>query len=306
MRRVYNDTIFELYAKGHPSVTFPRFVIIGAQPGAGKSGVSKRLREEFIKAAAAAVHVDIDELRQFHPHIDAIRRDDPMNMGGHTHQDAGEWTGFLLHDAKSVKNNIIFEVTLGNINWIEPEIKAFQRDGYSVDMHVMAVHESISRYSLFKRFEDAIRQNVRENPPRFVPVAYHDEACKNLPDNVDHLERRCTLGIVTVNNRAGTILYRRDDGIGNPGAKDAILLERSRAWTKEETATHIRDWQDIIKTAEARPDDALKPAFYLAALQEAALMAVQYPQINVPAPAQEQDLLPNIDADKKDAKPLGL
>jgi len=235
------------------------------------------------------VHVDIDDLRQFHPKLDDILNEDPINMGGHTHHDAGEWTGFLLHDAKSVKNNIVFEVTLGNINWIEPEIGQFQKDGYAVDLHVMAVHESISRLGLFQRFEAAIKLPSKDNPPRFVPVAYHDQAYKALPENVDHLERHCSLDIVTVNNRAGSILYRRDMQMGDPAAMNTILLERSRAWTRDERVNHLKDWQEIVKTALARPEGPLKPAFYLSAIREAALLAAGYPQIALSSPIAEQN-----------------
>lgn len=206
-----------------------------------------------------------------------------------THTEASTLTGFILQDAKAIKNNIIFEVTLGNIDWIAPEIEKFKTDGYSVDMHVMAVHESLSRLGLFQRFEKSIALDDPNDPPRLVPVSYHDQAYQALPDNVEKLELNSPLDIVTVNSRSGTILYRRDNQDGAPNAKAAIILERSRAWLQEERLQHLKDWQDVLKTATSRSEGPLKPAFYIAAIRQAALLAAGYPHITLSAPAAEQD-----------------
>lgn len=214
-------------------------------------------------------------------------------MGLHTHEAAGELSGFILHDAKALKNNILFEVTLGNVDWLQMEIGHFQKDGYAVDLHVMAVHESLSRLGLFQRFEKAVKANVPSDPPRLVPVSYHDNAYAALPENVNRLEIGCALSIVSVNNRQGTILYERENQVGEPGAKQAILMERERAWSNDERIQHIKDWADILKEARDRPDGPLKPAFYMAALEEAAGRIMNYPQIVVPRPAAEQDVTRN-------------
>lgn len=292
---VYLNQVYKRYIENKPALLFPRFVILGGQPGAGKSVTADKLLEEFKKAALDPVHVDIDRLRVHHPRLEEITNTDPMNMGLHTHEVAGELSGFILEDAKAIKNNILFEVTLGNVDWLQNEIGLFQKDGYAVDLHVMAVHESISRLGLFQRFEKAVIANKASDPPRLVPVSYHDNAYKALPDNVDRLERNCNLSIVSVNNRKGTILYERENQIGLPGAKQAILLERERAWTNEERTQHLKDWANVLREAHARPaDEKLKPDFYIATLEKAAMMAMGYPQITLSLPASEQDLSRNI------------
>lgn len=159
-------TIFKKFAANHPSLKYPRFVILGAQPGAGKSFLSRRLKEDFGKAAKP-VHVDIDALREYHPNADRILSEDPMNFGTHTHEDSGTWTMYLLKDAQLNRNNILYEVSLRSAEWTKSEIDTFKAEKYAVDMHVMAVHEHVSRMSIFQRFEDAISKNRN---PRFVPI----------------------------------------------------------------------------------------------------------------------------------------
>lgn len=293
MQSIYK-TIFARYAQNYPSIQFPRIAILGGQPAAGKSSVAKRIMPSF-SSAAMPVHIDLDELRQFHPQYQTIYNTDPLNMGTHTHSAAGEWTVMLLHDAKTAKNDILYEITLRSVDWTKLEIERFKDDGYAVDLHVLAVHESISRLGLFQRFENAVKEG---KVPRFVPLAVHDAAYQNLPGNVDYLENTCFLDTVTVNNRKGDILYNREDQQGDPAAMKAILDERNRAWTLMESLEHQHDWETVITMAANRPDGPLKDPTYMTEIQQSALLMLQYPQIRLPKPAEEQDLangpVPNI------------
>ncbi len=140
------QTIFQRFAQGYPASDFPRFVILGAQPGAGKSVLSTRLKSEFGNAAQP-VHVDIDALREYHPLKAKILAEDPLNFGGHTHADSGLWTGFLLRDAQFTRSNILYEVSLRSPEWTKTEVDAFKSEGYAVDMHVLAVSKKCLRFS---------------------------------------------------------------------------------------------------------------------------------------------------------------
>jgi hypothetical protein len=121
-------TIFQKFAANHPSLEFPRFVILGAQPGAGKSVFSRKLKREF-EQAAKPVHIDIDALRELHPYAERILHEDPLNFGGHTHADSGIWTAYLLRDAKMSKKSILYEASLRSAEWSKSEIEAFKADG---------------------------------------------------------------------------------------------------------------------------------------------------------------------------------
>lgn len=266
----------------------PTFVIICAQPGAGKSGLSLSLRERFMKASGKALHADVDELRRFHPDLNQIVSEDPMHMGTHTHEDSGIWKGFLLRDASDAHSNVIMEITLKSADNTKREIERFQQEGYAVELHAMAVHENISRLGVISRFEDAIKR-VGEIP-RYVPIEYHDDAYNALPRNVDDIERSCALNLVTVNTRAGHVSYSRTGQEGKPLAMQSIITERSKSWTAEEREKNLQRWDQVIAMVETRPSGLLKPSFYLADVQKAYLLAKATPAIVIQAPTVEQDL----------------
>lgn len=288
MTSIYNNIIGPRYLAGLPSVLNPRFVIICAQPGAGKSAVSKKIRSEFEKAFQDAAHVDPDLLRQYHTRLEEIKMEDPVRMGNHTHEDVSVWKGFLLVDSRNAHNNVVTEITLQSAKNTKQEIERFQQAGYGVELHAMAVHEDISRLGIFQRFEGEV---ARPNGmPRFVSMEYHDAAYHAMPRNVDDIERNFSINLVTVNTRSGDIVYKRAGQEGEPEAMKSILLERNRSWTAEDRATHISDWEKVVKQVKARPSDILKPDFYLGDLRQAILMATGQPIIQVPSHAIEQDV----------------
>lgn len=285
---IYNDRISPRFLGGLPSVPNPRFVIICAQPGAGKSAVSMRIRREFAQAFETAAHVDADLMREYHARLAEIKREDPVRMGDHTHEDASVWKGFLLTDARNASNNIVTEITLKSADNTKKEIEKFQQSGYGIELHAMAVHEDISRLGIFQRFEkEAKRSNGN---PRYVPMKYHDTAYHALPRNIDDLERGFSLNLVTVNTRGGDIVYKRSEQDGEPEAMKSILLERSRSWSGEDRSSHLSDWQKVVEDMKSRPAGLLKPDFYVADLRQAVLMAVGQPFIQIPAHTIEQDV----------------
>lgn len=266
----------------------PRFVIICAQPGAGKSALSVRLRDAFELSAQKAVHVDVDDMRRFHARLDEIIAEDPIRMGEHTNEAVNIWKGFLLGDARADNNNVVHEITLRSTDVAKLEIEKFQRQGYAIELHTMAVHQHLSRLGVFQRFEGGIISNKKY--ARYVPMSFHDAAYHALPRNVDDIERNFALNLVTVNTRSGDIVYSRSEQAGEPEAMKSILLERNHSWTAQDKAIHVADWAQVVKDVMMRPNGKLKDAAYLKDLQMALADAVGQPLIQIPPHAKEQDV----------------
>lgn len=299
----YNSIIRPQFLSDLPSILDPRFVIICAQPGAGKSAVSGRIRSDLAEAFQRAAHVDPDLMRKYHARIAGIKQEDPVHMGDHTHEDVSVWKGFLLEDAKSASNNIVTEISLKSADNTKKEIERFRQAGYGIELHAMAVHEDISRLGVFNRFEKEIKRP--NGLPRYVPMELHDAAYHAMPRNVDDIERSFALNLVTVNTRAGDVVYKRFEQEGEPEAMKSILLERNRSWTAEMRATHISDWSKVIEDVKQRPSGILKPDFYLSDLRQAVLMATGQPVVHVPSAAIEQDI-ENIIKRAVNARSFGL
>lgn len=227
-------------------------------------------------------------MRRFHARLDEIVAEDPVHMDIHTNEAVNIWKGFILEDSRHDKNNVVHEITLRTTDVAKSEIEKFQKDGYAVELHAMAVHQHISRLGVIRRFEEGIKSS--EKSARYVSMAFHDAAYHALPRNVDDIERNFALNLVTVNTRGGDVVYRRSEQESKPEAMKSILLERNRSWTAQDKVSHIAEWARIVKDVVSRPDGKLKDAGYLKDLHMALADAVGSPLIQIPPHAKEQDV----------------
>ncbi|MDR3423718.1 MAG: zeta toxin family protein [Alphaproteobacteria bacterium] len=261
--RVYAD-ICEKYLRDHASLQFPRFVIISGQTGAGKSTIFSIVEKKF-DPTQKPVHVDMDELRKEHTKLSEIFQEHPFETAVHTNADAWEWTSRLLADAKAGRNNVIYETTLKSIDDTERMIRAFKKEDYAVDLHTIAANSKASIYGVFERYE---RDLAKGKAARFVDLDYHDAVYEVFPENVDRLETKSNLDLVTVYRRDGERLYLNDGKLSQAQAKDAIENERNRLWTEEEKGDLALKWRELKEHIEARADGPTKPEWYVQKAQE--------------------------------------
>ena len=256
--------VFERFALGKQSLSFPRLILIGGQPGAGKSRIAQRARIE-LKAIGAPVMADIDDIRPLHPNIVDIFQNDPFKMSAITNMDAWGWTSHLLLDTRHARNNVVYQATIRHAKRIEDLIKEFQKEGFAVDMYAVAVHRRTSTLGIFKRFENDIAQ-MAINPsviPRWVPIPFHNQVYDVFPSSVDYLAENARIERVGIFERDGTELYFSDRDLIHHGAGEAIIRERAREWSPDERAYFGKSWQELIERIEARPNTVLKPKWYL-------------------------------------------
>lgn len=92
----------------------PRAIILAGQPGAGKGGLADTAN---LQLRGDAVLVDLDNLRDLHPDIKALRRAHPYTWSTDTHPFAKAWTDDLLEATVAGRKNLIFDTTLSNGEW---------------------------------------------------------------------------------------------------------------------------------------------------------------------------------------------
>ena len=68
--KAYNK-IKKLVTKGKTGVSNPITIVLGGQPGAGKSGIYNLARERF---NGNIVELDCDKFREFHPNADELAK----------------------------------------------------------------------------------------------------------------------------------------------------------------------------------------------------------------------------------------
>lgn len=160
----------------------PIAVIVGGQPGAGKSGV---IGDTLTKLNSNCVIVDNDLYRYEHPNFAEINGTHPEIFTECTDQLSFATTPRLIDSMIEGKYNMIIHQTLKNDTIVKSAITKLLEAGYTVVVRALAVDKVTS-------MRDELRRGQKElaagRIPRWVPPQNHDFAYNGLPGTVGLIE----------------------------------------------------------------------------------------------------------------------
>ncbi|MGJ7901691.1 zeta toxin family protein [Lysobacter sp. 1R34A] len=213
----------------------PKAIILAGQPGAGKGGLGRAAAFEF---KGDVVQVDPDELRKFHLKAEEWQKSSPYGWSQQTNADAGQWARELREAAIEGRKNLIVDTTLGNAKPATQMIRELQAAGYEVEVRAMASHRLESEHGVDERFTKNLDQF---GFGRDVPLSFHDDVYRDLPDNLDKV-RGATNVPVRIFDRSGTELYdsRRDSTLPSAALREA---REARLQDPEVTQQLRERWQ---------------------------------------------------------------
>lgn len=157
----------------HP-VDQPVAIILGAQPGSGKIELEKVATSEL---GGNVVICNPDNLRDWHPHAETIKRNHEGHYPDLTTDCAQAWKNDLIAYCQENRLNFIVKTTFASGADINRIIQAIKDKDYRVELKLMAVHPRISFLNTQLRFEE---MKVREGAGRIVTKAVHDDRYSKL------------------------------------------------------------------------------------------------------------------------------
>ena len=177
--------IFEIIKKKYlreqyPS-TNPQGVILGGQPGSGKSKLPPKIIQEFKEDF---IFISTDDLRRYHPAYKDLQQNPEtvQNAANLVNHYASAWTEMLIKYCIEKKYNLIIDSTLGgNVQSNYDTIDMLINNGYQVHLRVMAIPAIISKLSIFVRYE---AQLAKEGFARWTRMEDHDDRFENLETNL--------------------------------------------------------------------------------------------------------------------------
>lgn len=183
------------------------FVLVGGQPGAGKT--------ESLAAAQlrvpAALSVNGDALRLYHPEYAEVMATDPLRMPAVTQQAANAWVHMSLDYLRERRASVLMETTLRDPAAVHRTLSEFRDAGYEVQLQLIAVPETVSRLGTLERY---LGQVERDGSGRWAPSAVHDAAYERAPESVTNLLRDGLVDRVIVQQRGDVTLL---DAVVTPG-----------------------------------------------------------------------------------------
>ncbi|WP_259069933.1 zeta toxin family protein [Mucilaginibacter sp. X4EP1] len=160
---IIRDTTYGKHAADSPVV-----VILGAQPGAGKTELERITRTEL---GGNVVNCNADIFRDFHPQAEEIKQRFENYYPQITAPYAQEWNKGLREYCEANRLNYILETTFSSGPKMNETISELRQKGYRVEIKLLAVHPKLSLLSTHVRFEE---MKLKENTGRLVGKEAHD------------------------------------------------------------------------------------------------------------------------------------
>lgn len=198
----------------------PLLVIVGAQPGAGKSREISRVRSQHPEATK----VIGDDLRVFHPDYRRLLRSDPLRMPEVTAKASGAWVEMSIAYLRERRRSVILETTMRQPAVVEGTVRAFREAGYRIEVRALAVPLEVSRLGTVSRYFEAVREH---GSGRWTPSQAHEDASGRMLDTLGKIIGDGLVDHVVVADRGGRILHDRDVDARATAVVDAVEAVRA-------------------------------------------------------------------------------
>jgi predicted ABC-type ATPase len=226
---------FEIELYGIKPVENPKLIIVGGQPGAGKSDLQKFGELEL---ASNVVVLSTDVLRSYHPYEREIKKNYPDYYHILTVDLARILLINLENYALANKLNVILESTLGNSEVMLQKIGKYRRHDYQIDLKVIAVNELISYLGAEDRYENMI---LAEKSGRMVSKQNHDQNYKDIPTTLQMLQDQNLLDNVAVYQR------KTSESKGNIDTQVVLLTNNPSNFVRTYIEERSRPFSDLEK-----------------------------------------------------------
>lgn len=239
--------ILEYYKSIYSPTENPKVVLLGGQPGAGKSGL-----ENMVNVKKNYVSISGDDYREYHPRFKEINLEYGREASKYTQQWAAEITEKLIKELRKEKYNLIIEGTLRTAELPLKEANAFKKADYKVELNVVVVKPEKSRLGTLERYEAMLKQG---KVPRMAPKEHHNLVVNNIGNNLEIIYNSKAFDNIKLFDRENNLLYNYKES-PNVNPKDILNKEFNRVWKKEEIEKFKEKWENLIKVMENRKTPA--------------------------------------------------
>ena len=183
------------------SVDSPIAIVLGGQPGAGKSNIYHIARKRFVNNL---VELDCDAFRVYHPYYEQIKLMFGKEDGAKTNPFIFKTVDMLVEQLSDEKYNLIIESSLKSPNTAINNGKMLPPKGYEVELHIMATNKDISWQSTINRYNEEMR---RTGKPRAVPRDFHDKVISNICQSLYTVKQSGLMTNILMFDRKQNCLY---------------------------------------------------------------------------------------------------
>lgn len=232
---VYGDQVIDDFTAGIIKSERPIAIILGGQPGAGKS--------ELITAAQKltgknVVICNADDYRDYHPKSDEIKKLHEEAYPEITVAYSQPWNMRLKQHCEEKHYNYIMETTFSSGQVMNETLAAIKDKGYDVYIMVLSVNKQLSFLGTRLRYE---AMKATDGYGRLVDKVIHDKKYEQVAETLQIVQKAKLYDKLFIYGRAGRqkikgmhngLVLISENG-ANPAAN--YLAERDKEWSDNDT-----------------------------------------------------------------------
>lgn len=209
-------------------------ILIGGQPGSGKSELTKAIQREDKNA----IMIDGDFIREYHPDLQKIKNDFGTDYPKVTQPFVNRVVEQLIDELSKEKYNLIIEGTLRDMDVPLRTATMLDSRDYLVELHIIATNQALSWQSTIDRGDKMKKEG---KVPRYVDKEHHDNVVNSLPSTVEALSKSDIFCNVIIMRRDQTIIYDKEE---TPELNTKEIME------KELSGEHVKSIDEVIEERE--------------------------------------------------------
>ncbi|WP_017161861.1 zeta toxin family protein, partial [Xanthomonas phaseoli] len=234
-----------LATEGTPLPERREAVILGGQPGAGKTGFLSEATQD-LRSRGATWTINGDDFYAYHPRYAELQAKFGAEAAHMVKDVAKDWVEKTLAEAMNRGVNIALESTMRQPAVVKATLEQLQAADYQVHAKVLAVNEHVSWQGNHTRYERLLQAGTFA---RLTSRQTHDQAVRGVLQTVDTIEREKLANRVTVYTRGGQVLYDNTHHGSRwahaAEARKAIVDERDRPMNAADREAHWRGWERV-------------------------------------------------------------
>ncbi|NYE18107.1 zeta toxin family protein [Microbacterium immunditiarum] len=197
LARIFVDEIRSILFPDDAASDSPALILLGGQPGAGKSRATHSLLREY---DFEPVPLSGDDLRAFHPRYRELITRDPIHAPDAFAPVTAAWVRAAIDHARNTQRSLLLEGTFHTPELTLATARAFSDAGFQVHVVATGASRADSLLSATSRYFRSRRENL---PARFTSRTAHDRGYDGTTALVAQLETSPHIDRVTILDRDG-------------------------------------------------------------------------------------------------------
>lgn len=234
LQRIYETRVSPRLFTGAQSIDQPTVVILGGQPGSGKTPMQNLVTREF-DDRGGMVKIIGDDLRAYLPQYKGLQRSDDKTAAFYTDRDTGRLIEKAISEAKDRRVNVLVEGTMRDPAVVERTLNDFRDAGYRTDARALAVSPELSSLGILQRYA---AQKESRGVGRMTTREAHDAALTGMLQSVDRIQDGRLADSLSIYRRGGERIANLDltapAKLTEPRARHMVERERERTLTHDE------------------------------------------------------------------------